>query len=98
MNGHTKECIPPRLLNKPVPVGWVVSDLADEICIPLVRSDAFVDEEHGIRVILLLDGPELVVVSTEERFLPVEFISRSLRACDKELSRRIVNRRGTLPR
>jgi hypothetical protein len=80
-------------------VGWVVSDLADEICIPLVRPDAFVDEEHGIRVILLLDGPELIVVGTEERFLPVEFVSRSLRARDKGLSRRIViNRRGTLPR
>ena len=61
-----------------------VLDFADKICVPLVRSDTFVDEEHGIWIVFLLDGSELIVVSAEERFLPVEFISRSLRPGDKE--------------
>ena len=57
-----------------------VSDSADEICVPLVRSNTFVNDEERLRVILLLDGSELVVMSAKEGFLPVEFVSRSLRA------------------
>ena len=63
-------------------ISAAASDPADEICVPLVRSDAFVNEEHRIRIPLLLDGSELIVVSPEERFLPVEFISRRLQARD----------------
>lgn len=36
------------------------------------------DEEDGIRIVLVLDGSELIVVGTEEGLLPVEFVSRSL--------------------
>lgn len=58
----------------------VVSDSADEICIPPVRSNAFVNQEEGFRVVFLLDGQKLVVMSAKEGLLPVEFISRSLHA------------------
>jgi len=73
-----------------------VSDSANKIFIPLVRPNAFVHDEHRIRIVSLLDCSELVVVNSEERFLPVEFISRSLRTRGREVSRRVVNRRGTL--
>jgi len=43
-----------------------VSDRTDEIYVPLVRSDAFVDERHVIR--------NVITVSAEEGFLPVEFV------------------------
>jgi len=46
-----------------------------------------VHQEHRIRIVSPLDGSELVVVSPEERFLPVEFISRSLPTRDKEVKR-----------
>ena len=54
-----------------------------------------------MRIVLPFDGSELIVVSPEERLLPVEFISRCLRARDngffkKELSRKAVNRHRTL--
>ena len=55
-----------------------ISDWADEICVPLVRSDTFVDEEHGVRIVFPLDVSKFVVVSAEEGLLPVEFVSRSL--------------------
>ena len=57
----------------------MVSDRADEICVPLVRSDTFVNEEHGVRIIFPLDGSKLIVVATEEGFLPVELVSRGLK-------------------
>ena len=69
-------------LNKLFPVGGdsfeVISDRADQICVPLVRSDTFVNEEHGVRIVFPLEVLKFVVVRTEEGFLPVKFVSRSL--------------------
>jgi hypothetical protein len=53
----------------------MVSGPADEIRVPPVRSNPFVDQEEGAGIVLLLDGQELVVVRAEEGFLPVELIS-----------------------
>ena len=50
-------------------------------------------EEHGIRIVSLLDSSELIVVSSEEGFLPVEFISRSLRTREREVKRSKSERR-----
>ena len=60
-----------------------VSDGANEVCVPLVRSNTFVNEENRVRIVLLLDRSELVVVRPEERFLPVKFVSRCLWAHGK---------------
>ena len=56
----------------------MASDSTDEVCVPFVRSDTFINEEQRFRVILLLDLPELIVVAAEKGFLPIEFVSRSL--------------------
>lgn len=67
-----------------------ISDSANELGVPLVRSDAFVYEEEGVGIVLLLDSDKLIVVRAEERFLPVEFVSGSLHACARgEVKREI---------
>ena len=80
----------------------MISNSADEVCVPLVRSDTFINEEERFRVIFLLDRSELIVVTAEKRFLPIEFVSRTLYATKSkkmELSWGIVDGRGiVLPR
>jgi hypothetical protein len=55
------------------------SGRADEIGVPFVRCNTFVNEKVRLRIVFLLDGSELVIVGAKERFLPVELISRSLK-------------------
>ena len=91
INGDVQRThLPSSSLRQPEWVRWfeAASDSADEIRVPLVRSNTFVNEEHRIRIVLLLDGSELIVVSPEERLLPVEFISRSLWARNSGLKQR----------
>lgn len=41
------------------------------------------NEEHGIRIVTVLDGQECVIMGAEERLLPVELVWRRLRTHDK---------------
>ena len=50
------------------------SDGANKVCIPLVRSNTFVNEENRVRIVLRLDRSELVVMRPEERLLPIKLV------------------------
>ena len=43
-----------------------ILDPTDEIRVPPIRSNTFVDEEERVWIIFLLDGKELIVVSAKE--------------------------------
>ena len=65
----------------------MVSDPADEIRIPAIRSNPFINEEEGVWIVLLLDGQKSVVMRAEEGFLPIEFVSGSLHVRKRERMR-----------
>ena len=64
--------IPPTLLPNQV---YSNTSWANEVCIPLIRCNAFIYDKERLWVIFLLYGSELVIVRAEERLLPIKFIS-----------------------
>ena len=65
-----------------------MSDPADQIIVPLLRSYALSDDEEVNRVINRLDGTQIIVMRTEKRLCRIRFVQGCLFSVREHARRR----------